>query len=198
MVDEIEKAYGAASNNVAHLLGRTVAPEDPDRAIIEPWAQTVSGPILDVGSGTGRWTGQLAGLGHEITGLEPVEQLVQAAREAHPGVQFRQGSIQTLAQTPRAWAGILSWYSVIHLRPDKLPTALTILRSVLQDDGAMLMSFFAGTRLALFNHPIAPAYRWPMADMTRVLTDAGFQVTDQHWNPGAPHAWIAARTIPAR
>lgn len=198
MVDEIEKAYGSASNNVEHLLGRTVAPGDPDRAIIEPWAHTVSGPILDVGSGTGRWTGQLAGLGHDITGLEPVERLVHAAREAHPGVEFCRGSIQDLAQTHRVWAGILSWYSVIHLSPAELPAALAILRSVLQDEGTMLMSFFAGTHLAPFNHPVAPAYRWPMDDMTRVLADAGFEVTAQHWDPGAPHAWITARAILTR
>lgn len=198
MVDEIEKAYGSASNNVEHLLGRTVASGDPDRAIIEPWAHTVSGPILDVGSGTGRWTGQLAGLGHDITGLEPVERLVHAAREAHPGVEFCRGSIQDLAQTHRVWAGILSWYSVIHLSPAELPAALAILRSVLQDEGTMLMSFFAGTHLAPFNHPVAPAYQWPMDDMVRVLADAGFEVTAQHWDPGAPHAWITARAILTR
>ena len=98
MVDEISKAYGLASKDVEDLLGRVISPDDPDRAIIEPWAQTVAGPILDVGSGTGRWTGHLTSLGYDISGLEPAERLIDMARQTHPAVQFCHGSIHDLSQ----------------------------------------------------------------------------------------------------
>ncbi|ORI20255.1 class I SAM-dependent methyltransferase [Rhodococcus sp. 1168] len=62
------------------MLGSEVSTADPDRAVIEPWADTVEGRILDVGSGTGRWAGHLASLAHDIGGLEPVERLVDVAR----------------------------------------------------------------------------------------------------------------------
>lgn len=62
-MDEVERAYGSETTPVEHILGREVTPDDPAPQVIEPWAATVSGPILDGGSGTGRWTGHLANLG---------------------------------------------------------------------------------------------------------------------------------------
>lgn len=50
--DDVAKAYGSQSVHVEQLLGTEVAVADPDRNIIEPWAATVKGAILDVGSST--------------------------------------------------------------------------------------------------------------------------------------------------
>ena len=54
------------------------------------------------------------------------------------------------------------------------------------------MSFFSRPRLMPFEHPVAMAYLWPMDAMQRALIAAGFQVTDQRWDPGRPHAMISA------
>ncbi len=191
--DEVKDAYGAQARDVTEMLGAEVSAADPDRAVIEPWADTVKGRILDVGSGTGRWAGHLAGLGHNIDGLEPVEQFVDIARNAHPAVLFRLGAIDDLTDSDDRWAGILAWYSLIHLGPDDLPNALATLRSVLEDDGSMLMSFFSGPRLEPFNHPVATAYRWPLPDMAEALGQAGFEVIDERWDGRAPHAIMLVR-----
>lgn len=191
--DEVKDAYGAHASDVKEMLGTEVTAADPDRAVIEPWAETIEGRILDVGSGTGRWTGHLADLGHDIDGLEPVERFVDIARKAHPALLFRLGAIDDLADSDNRWAGILAWYSLIHLGPDDLPNALAILRSVLEDGGTMLMSFFSGLRLEPFTHPVVTAYRWPLPDMTRALDQAGFEVIDERWDPRAPHAVMVAR-----
>lgn len=191
--DEVKDAYGAQARDVTGMLGAEVSAADPDRAVIEPWADKVKGRILDVGSGTGRWAGHLAGLGHDIDGLEPVEQFVNMARKAHPAVPFRLGAIDDLADSDDRWAGILAWYSLIHLGPDDLPNALALLRSVLEDDGTMLMSFFAGTRLEPFNHPVTTAYRWPLPDMARALDQAGFEVIGERWDGRTPHAIMLVR-----
>ncbi len=175
------------------MLGAEVSTADPDRAVIEPWADTVKGRILDVGSGAGRWAGLLAGLGHDVDGLDPVERLVDIARTAHPAVRFRLGAIDDLSGSDDRWAGILAWYSLIHLGPDALPNALAILHSVLEDDGTMLMSLFSGPRLESFDHPVVTAYRWPLPDMTRALDQAGFTVISERWDGRAPHAIILVR-----
>lgn len=191
--DEVRDAYDAHAKNVVEMLGAEVSTADPDRAVIEPWADTVKGRILDVGSGTGRWAGHLAGLGHHIDGLEPVERLVDIARTAHPAVPFRLGAIDDLAGSDVRWAGILAWYSLIHLGPGDLPNALATLRSVLEDDGTMLMSFFSGLRLEPFDHPVTTAYRWPLPDMTRTLNQAGFKVISERWDGRTPHAIMLVR-----
>lgn len=191
-MDETEKAYGSESLPVEHILGTDVSPDDPDRRVIEPWAASVPGPILDVGSGTGRWAGHLGNIGHHVVGLEPAERLVRIARATHPAVEFCHGSIADLENTDVRWAGILAWYSIIHMTPGELPDALSRLRSVLRPNGSVLMSFFSGSRLEAFPHPVTTAYRVPMPTMRSLLTAAGFEVTTEHWNPRAPHAYVIA------
>lgn len=191
--DEVAQAYDSQAGEVAEMLGSMVFPDDPDRVMIESWADTVYGRILDIGSGTGRWSGYLADLGHSIEGLEPAAQLVEIARRTHPGVPFRLSSIGDLVDSKEQWSGILAWYSLIHLAPDELPDALAILRRVLEDEGTALISFFSGPRLEAVNHPIATAYRLPMEHMTCALEQAGFQVTEQSWNPSAIHAVVTVR-----
>ena len=191
--DEVTQAYSARAAGLVDILGAVVSPDDPDRGVIEPWAESVSGRILDVGAGTGRWSGHLARLGHDVDGLEPVDHFVEIARRAHPAVTFRHAALADLVGSGDRWSGILAWYSLIHFGPDELPTALATLREVLEDDGSLLVSFFAGPRLEAIHHPATTAYRWPMQDMIRALEQAGFEVTGHQWHPQGLHAHITAR-----
>ena len=192
--DEVVTAYGSRARGLAAMLGTRVDPQDPDRAIVEAWAAAVRGPILDVGSGTGRWAGLLAELGHTVEGLEPAAEFVEIARRAHPAVPFRSGAIADLDGPADAgrWSGILAWYSLIHLGPEEMPAALALLRRALAEDGSMLVSFFTGARLEPFAHPVAPAYRWPAHDLIDALTAAGLVVTGHRTHPGGQHASVSA------
>ena len=192
-MNDIADAYGSPSMPVEDILGTTVSPDDPDRLIIEPWAKTVHGSILDVGAGTGRWTGHLTQLGYDVTGLEPAERLVTLARQTHPAARFWVGSIADLTRTPQRWAGILAWYSVIHMGPEELQSSVATLRNALTDDGTLLLSFFTGARMEPFDHPVATAYRWPLADITQALAAAGLDVIKQYRNLISPHAYVIAQ-----
>ena len=190
--DDVSKAYSSPTLDAEALLGTVISAEDPDRVLIEPWATGVDGAILDVGSGTGRWTGHLASLGHQIEGLEPATRLVELARQTHPSVTFHHGTIADLSDSPKRWAGILAWYSLIHMGPDELPDALVALRMAVEDGGGLLMSFFFGPSLEPMYHPVATAYQWPLPELAQALETAGFQVIDSHWDPRFPHAYLTA------
>lgn len=192
MMDDVGKAYDALFGPVTDMLGTTVDPLDPDRGVIERWAASVDGPILDLGSGTGRWTGHLACLGYDVEGIDPSERFVSLARRAHPGVRFRVARIQDLAGSGERWSGVLAWYSLIHLDAEGVMDALSTLHQVL--DGSLLLSFFTGPHPETTSHPVATAYRWPAAVMSQMLTDAGFVVRNQH-DQGA-HTVITAETRP--
>lgn len=196
--DEMNSAYDSPDFDPDTLLGTAISPDDPDRAVIEPWAGRVDGAILDVGSGTGRWAGHLAERGHRIEGLEPATRLVELAQRSHPPVIFHHGSIADLPASGRRWAGILAWYSLIHLGPGELPEALVALRGAVEDGGSLLMSFFSGPRLEPMQHPVATAYRWPLPDISRALERAGFEVTASHWDPRFPHAHLTAQATTPR
>ncbi len=103
-MDEVTQAYRTKAAGLAGMLGTVVSPRDPGRSVVEPWAETVSGRILDVGAGTGRWTGHLAALGYDVEGLD---QFVELARRAHPAVPFRHGSLADLVGSAERWSGIL-------------------------------------------------------------------------------------------
>lgn len=197
---DVAGAYGSRARGLAEMLGTEVSSADPDRAIVEPWAADVTGRILDVGSGTGRWTGHLAALGHRVDGLEPAAEFVEIARRAHPGVEFFVASVSDLDSPDhelggRRWSAILAWYSLIHLPPEQMPGALTTLGQALTDDGSLLISFFTGPRLESFAHPVTLAYRWPVQAMAEELRRAGFTVTDHTTHPGGMHASITARAL---
>ncbi|MEU4443659.1 class I SAM-dependent methyltransferase [Actinosynnema sp. NPDC050801] len=51
--------------------------------------------LLDVGCGTGRDAGHLAGLGHEVVGLDSSERMVRHARAHHPAAEFVLGDMRT-------------------------------------------------------------------------------------------------------
>ncbi|MCS5478810.1 class I SAM-dependent methyltransferase [Corynebacterium sp. YIM 101645] len=191
--DDVVQAYDAHTFDPETMLGTVVTDGDPDRRVIEPWADTVDGVILDAGSGTGRWTGRLAELGHRVEGLEPAWRLIDLAREAHPSVMFHHGSVDDLADMGQRWAGVLAWYSLIHLGPEQMPDALDTLRVVTENNGSLLISFFAGKELEQMQHPVAPAWRWPLSEMTLALERAGFEVTQSRREPGSMFAWVAAR-----
>lgn len=53
--------------------------------------------LLDVGCGTGRDAGHLAGLGYEVVGLDSSERMVQHARAHHPAVGFVLGDMRSFA-----------------------------------------------------------------------------------------------------
>lgn len=194
--DDVANAYDSPHFDAEGMLGTVVSDGDPDRDLIEQWAKRTNGAILDVGSGTGRWAGYLAGLGSHVVGLEPARRLVDLARQAHPGVEFRRGSLSGLRDSEERWAGILAWYSLIHMGPDTLPEALTTLRHVIDEHGSLLMSFFTGPQLEPMDHPVATAHRWPLPEMVDALEHAGFDVAGTRWDPGFPHAYLLARPIP--
>lgn len=51
-----------------------------DRPFMEEWARSIGGPLLDLACGTGRMAIHLALLGHEITGVDVVPEMIARAR----------------------------------------------------------------------------------------------------------------------
>ncbi|MBB5956823.1 SAM-dependent methyltransferase [Saccharothrix tamanrassetensis] len=57
--------------------------------------------LLDVGSGTGRDAGYLAGLGYRVVGLDSSERMVRHARDEHPQAEFVVGDMREFALDDR-------------------------------------------------------------------------------------------------
>jgi len=183
---EVAGAYGARASEYIDLFGTVDAAHDADRALIVDWARGLDGPVFDVGSGPGHWTDLLVRHGVDAEGIEMVPEFLEHARTTFPDVTFRAGSLPDLGLPDASAAGILSWYSLIHLAPDELPAALAELARVIRPGGGLLVGFFTGERVEAFPHAVVTAYYWPVGELSRLLVAAGFRVraTSSRADPG--------------
>ncbi|MFI9507398.1 class I SAM-dependent methyltransferase [Nocardia sp. NPDC052566] len=179
-----------AYDNVAELYTRITADllaSNPfDRAMLTVFAELVrgngSGPVADLGCGPGRLTGHLAELGLDVFGIDLSPQMIELARQAHPTLRFDEGSMESLALADASLAGIVAWYSIIHLTPDRVPDVLAELHRVLRPEGHALLAFFgadAADVAAAFDHKVVRAYRWAPDRLAELLVAQGFSVVLQ-------------------
>ncbi|MFI7588768.1 class I SAM-dependent methyltransferase [Spongisporangium articulatum] len=196
MPDDALLAYSQRAAEYVALLGSMDAVHDDDRALITRWATELDGPVLDAGCGPGHWTAHLQGLGVDVEGLDQVSDFLRHARKAHPDTRFRLGTLQAPGVPPGSLAGVLAWYSLIHLPPPELPDVLAGFRAALAPGGGLVVGFCRGERLEPFAHKVTEAWFWPPDELAGRLEEAGFAVLEKHRRDDAgqrPHGALVAR-----
>lgn len=176
--------YDTVAESYARLIPDLRAESALDRALLETFAREVrgKGPVLEAGCGAGRMTAHLAGLGLEISGVDLSPRMVGVARRTYPGLRFEVGSLTALDVADGALAGVLAWYSLIHLPPAELPAALAELARVLAPGGRLLAAFQAGDEhramTTAYGHPVScDVWRLPPERVAALVEEAGLEVT---------------------
>jgi SAM-dependent methyltransferase len=171
----VRAAYSRASAQYIDLFDGDWDAHEVDAAFIRRHLQQVPGPVLDLGCGPGSWTAYLHSLQVQTTGIDVVPEFVEHARAAHPGPEFRLGSMHDVDAPDECVAGILSWFSTIHTNPADLPAVLTEFRRLLAPAGMLVLGYFdSEDELESFDHAVVTAYRWPTAALVTRLAEAGF------------------------
>src|SRR5206468_4038248 len=108
-----------------------------DRARLDRFAAAVAGRgrVGDVGCGPGHVGRYLAARGVDVFGLDLSPRMVELARRRNPGIPFEQGDMLALALADASLAGIVAFYSLIHLARDTVARALGELTRVLVPGG---------------------------------------------------------------
>ena len=156
------------------------------------------GTVLDVGCGPGHITAYLNSLNVDATGIELVPEFIAHARATYPDSCFELGSFRQLAVPDRTIAGMLVWYSLIHVPPGELDEVLAELRRALALGAKLVVGFFVGDEVAAFEHKVVTAYYWPIDQLAARLHRAGFTEVERQQRPGfadsgiRSHAAIAA------
>ncbi|SIO03488.1 class I SAM-dependent DNA methyltransferase [Agromyces cerinus] len=199
-IAEVREAYTGRAEEYISLLGSVADTHELDRDLISRWAEQLDGPVLDAGCGPGHWTDHLRRLGRDVEGVDLVPAFVARARERFPEVPFRVATFDDLGVADAALGGILAWYSLIHLEPERVPSALSEFARCIRPGGSLLLGFFDGASIEPFPHKVVTAYFWPPSAMTERLEAAGFAVEAVHTRSEEgtrPHAAIVARRIDA-
>lgn len=179
---ETRAAYDTVAVDYARLLPDVV--EGPlDRAMLAAFADLVrvAGRVVEVGCGTGRITAQLRDLGLDISGIDLSPGMLAVARRAYPDLRFEVGSMTELALPDAGLAGLVAWYSIIHLPPELLPGVFAEFHRVLTPGGQLLLGFKAGDqRIRLeqaYGHTVSYDVHWLSPDRVAAqLAAAGFEV----------------------
>lgn len=192
-------AYSSISEQYIGLFDGDAGAQEDDTALVRQHLTGLAGPVLDLGCGPGHWTAYLHSLGADVAGIDMVPEFIAHARAHHPGPQFYLGSMTEVDAREHSLAGILSWYSTIHLPPAALDRVLASFRHLLSSSGVLVVGFFdSDDHVAAFDHAVVTAYRWPVEIFAEHLAKAGFtevqrvqrQVPER---PDRKYAAIAAR-----
>lgn len=196
---DVQRAYSLLSQLYIERLGSMEIVHHDDLRLIERHLGSVDGPVLDAGCGPGHLTGFLDSIGCEVSGVDLVPEFVAHARQAHPGVQFEVESLTDASRPDSSLAGVLAWYSLIHLDPDQLDAAMPAIRRVVAPDGTVVVGFFEGPVREAFDHKVISAYRWPVDEIASRLAAAGFVEVERlqrgHEGERRPHAVLVARAV---
>ncbi len=182
-------SYDTVAISYADLLRDALDTAPYMRGILALFADLVlasgGGPVADVGCGPGRITAHLRDLGVDAFGIDLSPAMVDVARRDHPGLRFKVGSMTELDLGDSSVAGLLAWYSLIHIPDDEVPAVLAHFHRVLRRGGPLLVGFHVGDGHRLKTegyggHPMRVYVHRRAPDRVATwLRDAGFTVEAQ-------------------
>ncbi|MFB4307115.1 class I SAM-dependent methyltransferase [Actinomadura sp. GTD37] len=148
-----------------------------DRALLTAFADLVRGrgPVAELGCGPGHVTAFLHSLGLDASGVDLSPAMIAQARADHPDLRFEEGTMTALDLPDGGLAGVLAWYSIIHLEPAEVPRAFAEFHRVLAPGGHLLLGFQSGGghEPEGFDHKVVRAYRWPIDSVADLGRRAG-------------------------
>jgi SAM-dependent methyltransferase len=182
-------SYDTVAPSYAELLRARLGDEPYLRASLAVFAEAVSagggGPVADVGCGPGHITAELDKLGLDAFGIDLSPAMVEAARREHPGLRFEVGSMTALDLADASLAGLLAFWSLIHVPDEAIPGVFGHFRRVLRPGAPLLVGFHVGDESRLKTegyggHPMKVyVHRRTPERVADWLRDAGFRIEAQ-------------------
>ncbi|GIG67880.1 class I SAM-dependent DNA methyltransferase [Phytomonospora endophytica] len=180
-VTETRTAYDTVATDYAEILHDHLAGQPLDRAVLNLFAETVSGEVADVGCGPGRVTAYLDGVGVKAFGIDLSPGMIEVARSRYPGLRFEVGTMAGLSLGDGSLGGLVAWYSLIHTPPERHPEIFAEFARVVAPGGLLLVAFQSSEdeRVRLehaYGHDVEyDVYRLSLPRMVRELEAAGFE-----------------------
>ncbi|MGY1751461.1 class I SAM-dependent methyltransferase [Modestobacter sp. SYSU DS0511] len=143
---DVAAVYDQVADDYADHFPSTEPEQQIELAMVAHFASLLPGTkeVLDAGCGAGRMLPVLAGVGCRPVGIDLSTSMIRRARQDHPDVVTRVGSIGALPFPDDSFDGLFSWYSTIHTPDADLGAVFGEARRVLRPGGHVLVAFQAG------------------------------------------------------
>ncbi|MBT0772801.1 class I SAM-dependent methyltransferase [Kineosporia sp. J2-2] len=178
-------AYDAMVTGYVEMIDGLMDRHPLDRAMLGVLAELVrgagGGPVADIGCGPGENTDLLSRLGLDAFGIDLSPGMIDHARRTYPGLRFEVGSMLGLDLPDASLAGVLAWYSIIHVPWERRAEVFAEFHRVLAPGGHLLLGFQVGSdsrhRDEAFGRPINLDWRRQQPDeVIALLRQAGFRL----------------------
>ncbi len=156
------------------------------RASLALFAEVVrdagGGLVADVGCGPGYVTRYLNDLGVDAFGIDLSPAMVAIARRDYPDLRFEVGTMTDLNLSDDSVAGVLSFWSLIHVPDDSVPGVFAQFRRVIQPGGPLLVGFHVGDETRHTSEGYSgrsinvDSHRRRSEEVARLLREAGFAI----------------------
>lgn len=140
------------------------------------------GRVADVGCGPGYVTRHLHDLGVDAFGIDLSPAMIAIARHDYPDLRFEVGTMTDLNLSDDSVAGVLSFWSVIHVPDESVPGVFAQFRRVIQPGGPLLVGFHVGDETRHTSEGYSgrsinvDSHRRQPDKVARLLREAGFGI----------------------
>ena len=156
-----------------------------DRALLDRFAADTTGigQVCDLGCGPGHVARYLSDVGVTVFGLDLSNGMLEQARKLNPEIQFTQGNMLGLELADGSLAGIVAFYSIVHLPPESLAQAFREMERVLRAGGRLLLAFHMGDEVIqlkeLWDRPVSlDFFFFEPAIVQHPMESAGFRIEE--------------------
>ncbi|MHB8087217.1 MAG: class I SAM-dependent methyltransferase [Anaerolineaceae bacterium] len=146
---DIQSGYDKVASAYAQAFIDEQAKKPMDHEMLQRFADETHGKgiVCDMGCGPGQvgaWLNEHCGV-KGVIGIDLSPRFIEEAHKLHPQIGFVQGDMLDLEQPDNSWAGVVAFYSLIHIPHDQIVDALKEIKRVLKPGGLLLLTFHIGS-----------------------------------------------------
>ena len=145
-MNTIRSSYDRLASEYTRLLFNELDHKPLDRELLDRFADFVRGKgrACDMGCGPGQVAAYLHARGVDVFGIDLSPGMIEKARAANPGIDFREGDMRALPLPDGSLAGVAAFYSILHFPRHAVTAALKEFARVLKPRGTVLLAFHIG------------------------------------------------------
>jgi len=183
--DHLQASYDLVAEEYTQHISGELEHKPLDRELLDRFASRVdkTGSVCEIGCGPGHVARYLHEHGVKVSGCDLSLKMVEQARLINPGLEFQAGDMMSLEMPDHAMAGIVAFYSIIHIPRAKVVQALRELGRVLRPGGLLFLAFHLGEgmlhRDEWWGKNVCVDFSFFRSDeMSGYLHEAGFEVEE--------------------